>query len=424
MTSATYNGWGPNSFQWPLNRDAIDPSQTELMKALIDMMPPDAPPPAPVAENAAEEFVGVTTDGTPIPGLFGVRDEHFDNTAAVAAADRFLAALGDGASTANLALDVPEWRMWTNGVRSFPEHGVLLDDLRPDQVALALQLVSASLSPKGFEWVRESMRLNDRLGEVVGRHRYPTTLTEYCYRFTVFGRPSRDEPWGWQLAGHHVDVHCFVWGSQIVLTPTLLGAEIEGARLFEPHRSTARSFLDSLRPAQRARAVLYDSMLSRDLPPHLAGIVDGRHRAGSGQDNLVLPYEGIAGSDLTPGQRELLLEMTGPYVAPLPDGPREYRTADISRHLEETWVCWIGGSGEDAPFYYKIHGPTILIEYDNHAGLFLSNPEPEPFHVHTIVRMPNGGDYGKSLLREHYARHHNGEHRQPGDRDPAASPER
>lgn len=81
---------------------------------------------------------------------------------------------------------------------------------------------------------------------------------------------------------------------------------------------------------------------------------------------------------------------------------------EIDRHLDETHFAWIGATHDDAVFYYRVHSPVILIEFDHHAGIFLDNPEPEPFHVHTIVRTPNGGDYGQDLLRLHYARHHAG----------------
>jgi Protein of unknown function (DUF3500) len=70
------------------------------------------------------------------------------------------------------------------------------------------------------------------------------------------------------------------------------------------------------------------------------------------------------------------------------------------------WFSWIGSGEREGPSYYRVHSPVFLIEYDNHPGIFLDNPEPEPFHIHTIVRTPNGNDYGKDLLRQHYALHH------------------
>jgi hypothetical protein len=71
----------------------------------------------------------------------------------------------------------------------------------------------------------------------------------------------------------------------------------------------------------------------------------------------------------------------------------------------------MGGFGEGAVFYYKVHSPVILIEFDHHRGVFLDVEEPVPFHIHTIVRTPNGNDYGKDLLRQHLERYHKGEGR-------------
>jgi hypothetical protein len=90
----------------------------------------------------------------------------------------------------------------------------------------------------------------------------------------------------------------------------------------------------------------------------------------------------------------------------LPPGPHAARIEEIERHLGHTHFCWIGGHDETSPFYYRIQSPVVLIEFDHHAGVFLTNAEPAKFHVHTIVRTPNGNDYGIDLLRLHYAQHH------------------
>ena len=76
--------------------------------------------------------------------------------------------------------------------------------------------------------------------------------------------------------------------------------------------------------------------------------------------------------------------------------------------MADTHFCWIGGFDEDSPFYYRIQSPVVFIEFDHHAGVFLTNDRPAKFHVHTIVRTPNGNDYGIDLLRLHYrnAAHH------------------
>ena len=80
----------------------------------------------------------------------------------------------------------------------------------------------------------------------------------------------------------------------------------------------------------------------------------------------------------------------------------------VEQELERTWWCWIGGHGEDDPFYYRIQSPILMTEFDHHAGIWLANKEPAKCHIHTVVRTPNGNDYGKDLLRQHYEQVHPG----------------
>ncbi|MEV7976798.1 DUF3500 domain-containing protein [Streptomyces sp. NPDC086519] len=395
--------YGPRPANLPLRRGAVDFSDEAGIAAVFALIG-DAELP-PVAETAGQPFVGVTTDGNPVPGLFELRDEGAPVAHAAQAARDYLAGLNTRQrAKAALPLDAVEWRMWSNAFLTFEEHGLLLQELTDPEREAALAVIESSISGAGFEQARHAMRLNGALGDLVGG--YSNTLTEFCYRFTVFGEPSSDRPWGWQLQGHHVDLHCLFIGGQIVLTPAFLGVEFDGDVVFAQHQDRARELMASLTAVQRDRALLYGSMLSTELPHELAGAVDGRHRAGAGRDNLVLPYTGLAGDQLTAGQLELLLALTDPYLEALPEKPRAHRRAQVKQHLDTTHLAWIGTWDEGAPFYYRVHSPVVLIEYDNHPGIFLDNDEPEPFHVHTIVRTPNGGDYGKDLLRQHYAHHH------------------
>lgn len=399
----SYQGFSPRPAGLPIKDGKVDFSDSAGIEQMLGLIG-DAPLP-PVVETAREPFTGLTTDGIPTPGLFRLGDDGFNNRPAVEAAKAYRDQLSDDErSRAVSAIDSADWQLWTNAFLAFPEHGLRMQDLEAPVREAALTVIRESVSAAGFGRVRGAMRLNGELGEFLGA--YLDTLTEYCYWFTIFGTPSGDEPWGWQLQGHHVDINCLIIGRQLVLTPSFLGAEIESDQIFSQHRSLALEFLDSLSPAQRRRAVLYGSIESGRLPKELSGPVDGRHRAGAGQDNRVLPYEGLPGVDLSVGQRDLLRTVLDPYVDLLPAGAREAKQAEVARHLDDSWFAWMGSDESASAFYYKIHSPVVLVEYDNHPGIFLDNDEPEPFHVHTIVRTPNGGDYGKDLLAQHYARHH------------------
>jgi hypothetical protein len=260
------------------------------------------------------------------------------------------------------------------------------------------------------------MRLNLFLGELVrGTH----VLGEWSYIFCLFGTPSTSEPWGWQLFGHHLTLNCFVLGSQMVLSPAFFGAEpayadsgpFAGTRLFEDEERKGLALMRSLSANQQARAIVAHDMVGGDLPPGRRHFADNLHLGGAYQDNRIVPYEGIDGANLSRAQRQGLLDLMAAYVAPLPDGPFAARMAEIERHLAETRFSWIGGFAEESAFYYRIQSPVVLIEFDHHGGVFLTNAEPAKFHVHTIVRTPNGNDYGMDLLRQHYAtaphhRHH------------------
>jgi Protein of unknown function (DUF3500) len=157
-------------------------------------------------------------------------------------------------------------------------------------------------------------------------------------------------------------------------------------------------------------------MVGGDLPPGRRHFADNLHLAGAHQDNRIIPYEGIKAAEFSAEQRKRLIDLMQRYVAPLPERPLQARMAEIERHLDETRFCWIGGFAEDSAFYYRIQSPVVLIEFDHHIGVFLTNTEPAKFHVHTIVRTPNGNDYGRDLLRLHYenAPHHRHPHKPQG----------
>ncbi len=119
-------------------------------------------------------------------------------------------------------VDSDNWRRWCNVHIYLMRHGLLLEDLDQRQRAAALDLLRASLSARGFDDVRTVMRFNEVLADITdSRDEYG----EWAYFLSVFGTPSDDEPWGWQLDGHHLNLHCFVLGDQVVLTPAFLGTE-------------------------------------------------------------------------------------------------------------------------------------------------------------------------------------------------------
>lgn len=122
----------------------------------------------------------------------------------------------------------------------------------------------------------------------------------------------------------------------------------------------------------------------------------------------MLDYAGIRGDALTSTQRVALLRIANEYIRNMSDGHAKLRMAEIESHLDRTYFPWIGPISEDAVFYYRIHSPVVLIEFDHQSPVALPGDRvPSRRHVHTVVRTPNGNDYGKDLLRQHIEAHAN-----------------
>lgn len=402
----------PQDFPLPTSRGQLPIVDSHLFD---DLLPPDA-----AFELTAglrrhlDPYVGVTDDGTPRTGLYPLDSAGTSPPAAVAAARAYLDGLAPHQRTVGaLPMDAPEWRLWTNAIPTWHPKGLYLERLAEADRHRALSLVEASLSPAGYAQVRAAMALNANLGELVDDYR--DTLTEFAYWVTVFGTPSEGSPWGWQLMGHHVDLHCVFVGGQMVLAPVFLGAEptigtgrFVGVRALDEETEVALAFRRTLDTDRENQFLMGPSLLAEDLPPDLAGPWNGRHLGGAGADNLVLPPEGIVAASLPADQRDGLVQLIRVYLDRLPAPQAERTLALVREHFDETRFAWRGGHDDECAFYYRIHSPVLLVEYDNHPGVFLTNPEPARFHIHTIVRAPNGNDYGRDLLAQHYRIHHDG----------------
>ena len=359
-----------------------------------------------------EPFVGITADGAVQPGVFALAPNGAPTAAMVAASLRLIEGLSPELRNA-LMLDVGarEWRRWNNTEMYTYKYGLRLEEVSLPVREAILAVMRESLSASGFDKTRDVMRMNLFLGELAMNTR---VLGEWSYNFTLFGKPSASEPWGWQISGHHLALNCFVLGQQMLLSPAFMGAEpnyadtgpFAGTRLFEDEENGGLALVRALSDAQREEAIQFHSNAAADLPPGRRHRADQLHLGGAFQDNRVVPVEGVPVAGFSKTQRKRLLDLVNAYVEPLPAGPRKARMGEVERHLDTTRFCWIGGTGEDDTFYYRIQSPVVMIEFDHHSGVFLTNEAPAKFHIHTIVRTPNGNDYGADLLRLHYARDH------------------
>jgi hypothetical protein len=385
-----------------------------------------------VDERAAllpEPFVGVTTDGvvqTTDRSLGDAQLSAHMNTRAIAnAALAYLQALTpEQHAQTSFPTHAEEWRMWINVHMNHFRHGLLLEELSGPVRELALGIVAATMSGRGFQHTRSIMRVNELLAEMTGD---AEAFGEWPYFMSIFGTPSAEpeaEPWGWQIDGHHLCVNAVVFDGRVVMTPSFMGAEprrvhhgpLAGTSLFDSEESGGLSLIRSLDPAMQSRAIIHPSLHPDEISPHLQNLFDGRMQAGAFHDNLVLPYQGVPGSEMTGAQRRLMLDLTRSYVEWMADVHVPDRIREVEAHLNDTWFSWYGGFDDEAPFYFRVHSPVILIEFDHHPGIAFDNDVPTRHHVHTVVRTPNGGDYGTELLRAHYNRfdHVDGAHRLRG----------
>ncbi|MEM9493595.1 MAG: DUF3500 domain-containing protein, partial [Myxococcota bacterium] len=251
----------------------------------------------------------------------------------------------------------------------------------------------------------------------------PDEYGVWPYFISIFGDPSPDAPWGWQIDGHHLNLNCVVLGDQVVLAPAFMGSEpctlttgpLAGTSVLGDEGEAGLAMMRALDSAQARTATLRSSILPDDLPLDMQHPFDGRMVGGAFHDNARVDYAGLCARDLGDAQRRLLMSLIGVYVGWTDDGHAGVKIGEVEKHLDETWFSWMGphGAGGAGPYYYRVHSPVVLIEYDQHPGIVFDNLEPSHHHVHTIVRAPNGGDYGVDLIRQHHERydHSHGDHR-------------
>lgn len=365
-----------------------------------------------------QPFKGITTDGNVIPDLYPLEATGVSTEPIRRAALEYLDALdGEEQRQTQFELTSDAWRRWWNIHPFLMRHGLLLENVSEAKREAALRLLQATLSVYGFQTARDIMRLNHTIGEITGSW---TEYGEWVYFVSVFGQPSQTQPWGWQIDGHHLIVNCFVIGDQVSITPVFMGSEpvvaetgiYAGTSVLQAEQNAGLELINSFNASQRAKAILYDSILSTVLPPERGIGSDGRVQTAAFRDNSVIPYEGIPASDLTAGQREELVRLASLYTGKLRDGHAERWLNHVRQHLDDTYFMWMGGTGAEDVFYYRIHNPVVLIEFDHQPGIAFATDEPTRVHIHTVVRSPNGNDYGMDYLRQHHARfeHVNGKH--------------
>lgn len=352
----------------------------------------------------AQPFIGVTSNGQPVSNLFTIRATGVSTAPIYEAAVQFLDSLRPNQKIhTQFAIDDPEWRRWSNvdnGI--YTRQGISLLEMIDPQRDAAMNMMGASLSPKGLKLSRNIMKTDHTLQEL---NHDDLSYDEQLYYFTMMGLPSQSEPWGWQIDGHHLVINYFILGEQVVMSPVFLGGEpvvttsgkYAGNIILQQEQDQGFALMQALGDSQRAAATL-DSYKLRD-----------NMQAAANKDNLVLDYAGIPVASFSEAQKIQFLDLIALFVSNMREGHAQVRMQEVKAHLDDTWFAWIGAVSEEAVFYYRIHSPVILIEFDHQRPVGTSHinksRQPTRDHIHMVIRTPNGNDYGKDLLRQHLEQH-------------------
>ncbi|WP_036384803.1 DUF3500 domain-containing protein [Muricauda sp. MAR_2010_75] len=356
-------------------------------------------------QNALKEtYKGIFSEHQGYSDLFPIKATNVSTQPIVDAAKGFLEKLTAAQlKSTTFSIDNEEWRKWSNvdnGI--YDRQGISLKAMNAEQKEAAFHLMQTSLSAKGLQLSRDIMKTDQTLREL---NNDLADYDEELYFFTIMGQPSQTEPWGWQLDGHHLVINYFVLGDQIVMSPVFMGAEpvlttsgkYEGNTLFQDEQNLGLSFMLSLADDEQQMA-------------EISNIKKGNNIAAeANKDNLTLNYEGLNVGRLSESKKEKLLELIFQYISNIREGHQQIKMEEILEYWDETWFAWVGETNEDAVFYYRIHSPVVLIEFDHQIAVGVPNSDhknPTRNHIHTIVRTPNGNDYGKDLLKQHIEKHH------------------
>jgi Protein of unknown function (DUF3500) len=352
----------------------------------------------------AKPYFGITFDGKKQTGLFPIQKTGQTTIPTREAVEAFLSSLSaDQKTKCTFPINSDEWRKWHN-IEFYKRTGIGLEELNLTQKALAFGILESSLSPKGLKKSKDVMSMEAYLAYITPSNKL---LGSEKYWFTFMGTPSATEPWGFQFDGHHLIINYFILGDQVVMTPTFMGSEPniiaegpnKGLRTYEAEERKGLAFFKSLNAKQKEKAHIWHN-LDQDF-----------NRGEAFKDNEIIAKQGISAKELSKIQQSQLLDLIAEYVGNIKEGHAKVKMAEVRKYLNETNFSWVQTDGIDDLYYYRIHSPVILIEFDHQIPVSvwdrtMPRPGPVKYHIHTVVRTPNGNDYGKDLLRAHLENEH------------------
>ena len=354
-------------------------------------------------ENINKPYEGVVTSKGKEKGLFPIKSTGVTTAPIKKAGETFLNSLTEEQlAKTQFEIENREWQKWANMDNGlYKRQGISIKEMTKEQRKLAFLLMQKALSAKGLQLSKDIMKTDQTLREL---NNNDSIFDEQLYFFTIMGKPSMTEPWGWQIDGHHLVINYFILGDQVVMTPTFMGGEpivtttgkYAGNTIFQDEQNIGLKFMQSLSEDQQKQATLSSNKKRNDI------------QAEAFSDNKTIDFQGLPATKMTAEQKVQLLNLTNQYISNMEEGHAKIEMEDIKKHLDSTWFAWIGKTDSSAVFYYRIHSPVILIEFDHQGpvGIKGQGREATRNHIHTMVRTPNGNDYGKDLLKQHLEKYH------------------
>ena len=252
----------------------------------------------------------------------------------------------------------------------FPRNGLPLREMSDVQKGRAVDLLQASLSVMGFEKALNIISLQKDLGN-----------DPELYFITIFGIPDGPEPWGWRWEGHHLSRQFTIVGNRIATTPFFLGSwpttTEAGLRAMAQEEDAALELINSFPGTERGAVIFQDRPLTSHVTQNVAQVGP-------------LDPVGILYTDMTGSQQQLISDIIRAYIGTLPDHIAASNLARINATgLEQIRFGWAGSLERQRPQYYRVQGPTFLLEYDNtrNGGT----------HIHSVWRDFER-DFGYHLL--------------------------
>lgn len=280
-----------------------------------------------------------------------------------------------------------------------PRKGPTFHDFDREQKQAAVDLLTASLSKAGYKKTEEIRELekvlriienddNDKMPD--GRPR----RDPLNYHFCIFGTPSPTDIWGWRFEGHHISLNFTSDDGNIVSsTPSFMGSnpgivrtgEYRGKEVLKKESELGFELVNSL-----TRDQLKMAKFSEEAPYE---ILSENHRKVEGIEKVGIPY-----TELTPDQKKTFMQLLDVYIGNyIFEFSEIFRKKIMDAGIENLNFAWAGSLKEGVAHYYRIHGPMLLIEFDN--------TQNNANHVHTAVRDLTN-DFAEDILKEHYEMEH------------------